>query len=162
MRYIIKDYCKKYPNDPGDQNIHDDDNKKWGDTRETDFWRLEANRLSCVGLLTYGNCGSCWSSGHAYKSCITCVCDEYRVVESHRHVLDSQTISEKLSTNHEISKANRKQNWTRTVGARFNTDTIRLVHERKPKNIEDAEGRGGIVQQDIYQFLDEYKEVTHS
>jgi hypothetical protein len=39
-QYIIKDYCKKYPTDPGDQNMHEDDvvqarNKKWADSTES-------------------------------------------------------------------------------------------------------------------------------
>jgi hypothetical protein len=123
-RYIIKDYCKKYPNNPGDQNIHDDDvvrplNKKWSDSTESERCRPQLKRKSCVGLRTYGNCGSCWASGPAYKSCITCVCDEYRCVTSFGYVLDSQTLAQKLGTNHEIAIANWKQNWTRIVRTRL-------------------------------------------
>ncbi len=56
MRYIVKDYCKKYPNDRGDQNINDEDvvqppNHKWIDQGDEDY-KLLKTRLSSVGLPT--------------------------------------------------------------------------------------------------------------
>jgi hypothetical protein len=75
-------------------------------------------------------------------------------------ILDSQTIAEKLRKNHEIGKANCTQNWTRTAGARFNTDTLRMVFERKLKHIEDVEERERINKQEFFEFLDECRDVT--
>jgi hypothetical protein len=42
-RYIVKGYYVKYPNDPGDQNINDEDavgpaNHKWANQEEKRSW----------------------------------------------------------------------------------------------------------------------------
>ena len=73
MPYIIRDYCKKYPNDQGDQNINEEDvarptNHKWAKDR----LKAEEKRKTVVGFPTYGTRSICWNSGLAYKKCIKC------------------------------------------------------------------------------------------
>jgi hypothetical protein len=61
MQYIVKDYCKKYPNDPGDQDINERDvvrprNHLWADQEEISSWRKFIDRKSNIYIPTYGLC----------------------------------------------------------------------------------------------------------
>jgi hypothetical protein len=63
-RYVIEGYCLKYPTDPGDQNINEEDvvrgpqNHKCSDYEESKEWKF----ISTTGLPTYGTCEFCWAS----------------------------------------------------------------------------------------------------
>ena len=63
MRYIIRDYCKKYPADQGGQDINEEDvarpsNHKWAAGR----LEVDERRKTVVGIPTYGTCSICWNS----------------------------------------------------------------------------------------------------
>jgi hypothetical protein len=82
MRYIIRDYCLKYPTDPRDQDIHEADvvrppNHLWETIDES---RIQAGKKSIVGILTYGTCYSCSASGPAYKNCIACMINTFLIL----------------------------------------------------------------------------------
>ena len=105
MRYIIRDYCKKYPNDPGDQDINEKDvarpsNHKWAEhgLEKAEKWK------TVVGIPTYGTCSICWNIGPAYKKCTECGVVEYQVVNYMHYILDSQTIARLLEINTKLQK----------------------------------------------------------
>jgi hypothetical protein len=67
---------------------------------------------------------------------------------------------EKLSKNLEIAKAKCTQNWTRTCGVRFNTDTLHMVFERNHKHNQDARvERERTIKQEFFEFMDEEYEL---
>ncbi len=159
MRYIVKNYCKKYPNDPGDQDIHEEDvarpsNHRWAERQKHDM-----KVTSTVGIPTYGTCSLCWNSGPAYKMCKKCGLVEYQVVVYDKYILDSQTIAELLGKQHETAKANRLQHWIRTEALRFSTDCLCLMIEKKDRSIEDAEGRKKKINKEFWDFLRFYDDI---
>jgi hypothetical protein len=61
MRYIVKDYCKKYPTRMRDQDINESNvvqprNHLWADQEEISSWRTGIGRKSNTYLPTYGLC----------------------------------------------------------------------------------------------------------
>ena len=160
MRYIIRDYCKKYPNDQGDQNINEEDvarptNHKW----VKDRLEAEEKRKTVVGFPTYGTCSICWKSGPAYKKCIKCGVVEYQVVNFRDYILDSQKIAELLGNDHEVAKANRLQHWLRTEAMRFRDDLFKMMLEIKHKHIEDEQERKRTITKEYRDFTAFYSEI---
>jgi hypothetical protein len=97
-RFIVEGYCLKYPTDPGDQNIKEEDmvvrpqNHKWADYEESMEWKF----ISTTGLPTYETCEFCCASGPAYKQCANCTLDEYHIVYHKDFILDYQALSKKM------------------------------------------------------------------
>jgi hypothetical protein len=159
MRYIVKGYCKKYPNDPGDQDIHEEDvarpsNHKWAE-KGNHNWKV----VSTVRIPTYGTCGICWNSGPAYKMCKECSLGEYQVVVYNNYILDSQKIAELLGKQHETAKANRLQHWIRTRPLNWSYDLMQPMLLNKHKNIEDKREKKRAVREDYQTFTAFYKEI---
>ena len=159
MRYIVKNYCKKYPNDPGDQDIHEEDvarpsNHRWAERQKHDM-----KVTSTVGIPTYGTCSLCWNSGPAYKMCKKCGLVEYQVVVYDKYILDSQTIAELLGKQHETAKANRLQHWIRTEHMNWRSDLMQMMLESKHKNIEDKEEKKKAVWEEYETFIAFYKDI---
>jgi hypothetical protein len=159
MRYIVKGYCKKYPNDPGDQDIHEEDvarpsNHKWAEVR-----KHKMKVVSTVGIPTYGTCRICWNSGPAYKMCKECGLVEYQVVVYKKYILDSQKIAELLGKQHETAKANRLQHWIRTRHMNWSPDLMQMMLMNKHKNIEDKEEKKRAVWEDYLTFTAFYKDI---
>jgi hypothetical protein len=163
MRYIVRDYCRKYPDDPGDEDIHDEDvvrppNHKWATREEMRTVKFK----SIVGFNTYGTCGVCWSSGPVFKTCIQCDNDKYQIVSHGKYDMDSQTIAILLNKRHEIAKANRTQNWTRTSTLRFHNKSLGIMLDNKYNYIEDDEERRKTVAKVYWDFWMNYAEITHT
>ena len=160
MRYIIRDYCKKYPNDQGDQNINEEDvarptNHKW----VKDRLEAEEKRKTIVGFPTYGTCSICWKSGPAYKKCIKCGVVEYQVVNFRDYILDSQKIAELLGNNHEVAKANRLQHWLHTETMNYRDDLFTLMLEVKHKHIKDEQERKRTIMRESRDFTTFYNKI---
>jgi hypothetical protein len=158
--YIIRDYCKKYPNDPGDQDINEEDvarptNHKWVEGR----LEMEQRMKTVVSIPTYGTCSICWNSGPAYKQCIKCGVVEYQVVNFKDYILDSQKIAELLGNDHEVAKANRLQHWLRTEAMRFRDDLFKMMLGRKHKHIEDEQERKRTITKEYRDFTAFYSEI---
>jgi hypothetical protein len=78
VKYSVEYYCKKYPDDQGNQRIYAKDvvrprNHKWADQAEQSKWRssycLKTELNNDNGIYykrrapTYGTCAECWASG---------------------------------------------------------------------------------------------------
>ncbi len=99
LRYNVQDYCRKYPDIPGNQIINDGDvvrprDLKWAGQNEQHEW-VRDNHLSTHGVLTYGTCAHCWSSGPSYDTCAECKKGIYKPLSFEEAILDSQTLSTK-------------------------------------------------------------------
>ena len=159
MRYIVKGYCLKYPNDPGDQNIKDEDfvrppNHKWTDQGDENY-KL-ATTKSVVGLPMYGTCGMCTASGPAYKQCIFCTIGDYQTLYLGKYILDSQTFAKIFGASHETAKANCTQNWIGTCGFMLSGGNLHIMCEKKYKHIQDKDEKKREVKKDYFKFQDDY------
>jgi hypothetical protein len=160
MRYTVEGCCLKYPNDPGDQNIKDEDvvrpvNLKWTD-QGNPKWRQDANRKSVVGLLTSGTCHLCTASGPAYNLCIFCSSGQYQTLHYGEYILDSQTVADRFGACHKTAKANRTQNWIRTIRFNLSDDNLHFMCEKKYKHIQDKDEKKREVKKDFFKFKDDY------
>jgi hypothetical protein len=111
----MRDYCQKYPTDPGEHDINEEDvaillNHKWAEHALQTEEKLKTD----VGIPTYGTCSICWNSGPVYMKCIECGAVGYQVMHFRHYIRDSQTIAKLLGNKHKIAKANRLQHWIRT------------------------------------------------
>jgi hypothetical protein len=150
MQYIIRDYCKKYPADQGNQDINEEDvarpsNHKWAAGR----LEVDERRKTVVGIPTYGTRSICWNSGLAYKKCIEYGLVEYQAVNWKHYILDSQKISELLGNKHEVAKANRLKHWLQSEAMNVRCDLFKLMLQGKHKNIEDEQERQRIIMREI-------------
>jgi hypothetical protein len=73
--YIVKRYCRKYPDDPGGQPINDDDvvrpaNHLWANHEESQIWRNTITRKSNTHSTAYGLCCNCYTSGLNNMGCL--------------------------------------------------------------------------------------------
>jgi hypothetical protein len=78
VKYYVEDYCKKHPDDRGNQSIHAEDvvrpyNHKWVDIAEQSKWLSsywgDSNDVKLYyerRAPTYGTCEECWASGPSY------------------------------------------------------------------------------------------------
>jgi hypothetical protein len=108
VRYNVQDYCKKYPDDPGDQ-INDQDvvrpqNLKWADQNEQQEW-VRDKHLSTHGVPAYGTCAVCWSSGPSYETCAECMKSHYKPLSLWEAIPDSKTFSKKMKKPNQTAKA---------------------------------------------------------
>jgi hypothetical protein len=53
-----------------------------------------------------------------------------------------------LGKHHETAKSNRKQNWLRTSGARFDMQILEIKIEANHEHIQDVEERERIISQE--------------
>jgi hypothetical protein len=119
--YIVEHYCRKYPDDPGDQPLNDDDvvrptNHLWANHEESQTWRNAITRKSITHSTTYGLCCNCYTSGPINMGCLDgCGTGEYKTVQCGNYTFDCQTIAEKLGKHHATAMAGRKQKWLRTT-----------------------------------------------
>jgi hypothetical protein len=109
LRYNVQDYCRKYPDDPGNQIINDGDvvrprDFKWAGRNEQHECVWD-NHLSTHGVPTYGTCAHSWSSGPSYNTCAECKKGIYKPLSSEEAILDSQTLSTKMSKLHQTARA---------------------------------------------------------
>jgi hypothetical protein len=109
LRYNVQDYCRKYPDDPGNQIINDGDvvrphDLKWTGRNEQHEW-VRDNHLSTHGVPTYGTCAHCWSSGPSYDTCAECKKGIYKPLSFEEAILDSQTLSTKMNKPHQPARA---------------------------------------------------------
>jgi hypothetical protein len=111
---MVKHYCRKYPDDPGDQPINDDDvvrpaNHLWENHEETQTWRSAKNRKSITHSTTYGLCCNCYTSGPIKMGFLDgCGSGEYKTVQYGDYTFDCKTIAEKLCKHHTTAVAGRK------------------------------------------------------
>jgi hypothetical protein len=66
--YIVENYCRKYPDDPGDHPINGDDvvrpkNHLWANHAESQTWGKAKDRKSNTHSTTYRLCCNCYTSG---------------------------------------------------------------------------------------------------
>jgi hypothetical protein len=105
----------KYPDDPGDQPINDDDvvlpaNHLWANHEESQTWRKTITRKSNTYCTTYGLCCNCYTSGPNNMGCLDgCTTGEYKTIQYGDYTFDCQTIAEKLGKHHTTAMAGRKQ-----------------------------------------------------
>jgi hypothetical protein len=109
LRYNVQDYCRKYPDDPGNQIINNGDvvrprDLKWAGRNEQHEW-VRDNHLSTHGVPAYGTCAHCWSSGPSYDTCAECKKGIYKPLSFEEAILDSQTLSTKMNKTHQIARA---------------------------------------------------------
>jgi hypothetical protein len=110
VRYDVQDYCKKYPDDQGDQDISDEDvvrprNLKWVDREDQHEWRWDKH-ISTNCMPTYGRCALCWASGPSYETCVECKKGVYKpLLMKGGYILDSPTFSEKKKMHHQVARA---------------------------------------------------------
>jgi hypothetical protein len=163
--YIIAHYCRKYPDDPGDQLINDEDvvqpeNHLWADHTESKKWRSSIDRKGNTCSTTYGLCNNCYISGPINMECIN-GCGEYKAVQHGNYAFDCQTVAEKLGKNHTKAMASRKQKWLRTTCHRFDMQMICMRIETKHKHIEDAEERKRTLTQEYEDFMEDYECIIY-
>jgi hypothetical protein len=109
LRHNVQDYCRKYPDDPGNQIINDGDvvrprDLKWAGQNEQHEWVWD-NHLSTHGVQAYGTCAHCWSSGPSYNTCAKCKKGIYKPLSFEEAILDSQTLSTKMNKPHQTARA---------------------------------------------------------
>jgi hypothetical protein len=165
--YIVAHYCRKYPDDPGDQLMNNKDMVRpkdhlWVDPTESKKWRSSVDRKSNIYSTTYGLCNNCYTSGPINMECIDgCKTGEYKTVQHGNYTFDCQTIAEKLGKHHKKAMAGCKQKWLRTTCHRFDMQCIRTRIETKHKHIEDAEERKRTVNQEYEAFMEDYKCIVY-
>jgi hypothetical protein len=128
LRYNVQDYCRKYPDDPGNQIINDGDvvrprDLKWAGRNEQHEW-VRDNHLSTLGVSTYGTCAHCWSSGTSYDTCAKCKKGIYKPLSFEEAILDSQTLSTKVNKPHQTARAGGTHTEVRHDTALFNPKDI--------------------------------------
>ena len=161
--HIVERYCRKYPDDPGDQPINDDDvvrpaNHLWANHEESQTWRKAITRKRNTDCTTYGLCCNCYTSGPNNMGCLDgCGTGEYKTVQYGDYTFDCQTIAEKLGKHHTTAMAGQKQKWLRTTCYRFDIQMIRGRIETKHKDIKDATERKETIKQEYEDFLEDYE-----
>jgi hypothetical protein len=151
VKYFVEDYCKKYPDDRGDQRIHAEDvvrprNHKWADEAEQSKWTSsfwcgsEMNNDMMIKYErrapTYGTCAECWASGPSYQPCEECDRGPYMPLDITGHIIDSQTVAEKMKKPHHTARAGLTYIETRTETMKFDGPRIRLqlIHDFEEEN----------------------------
>ena len=158
LRYIIRDYCKRYPDDRGDDKIRDEDvirpyNYKYTTgTDEQTEWRKKRD----VAIPTYGTCATCYSSGPAFKRCKFCGLDKYKTLVRGKAILDSQTIGKRFNKPHETAQASEKQHWVRTDSVSLGYDRLKILAEYNLQDITDDDARDEAVKNEINDFFKDY------
>jgi hypothetical protein len=133
VKYVVSDYCKKYPDDQGNQRIHAEDvvrsrNHKWANLAEQPTWSLniwiQSKNFSEAGAPTYGTCAECWGSVSSYQPCQECGKGLYMHLELRGYIIDSQMVGEKMEKPHHTARAGLAYNKARTDTMRFNCEAI--------------------------------------
>jgi hypothetical protein len=150
LRYNVQDYCRKYPDDPGNQIINDGDvvrprDLKWAGRNEQHEW-VRDNHLSTHGVLTYGTCAHCWSSGPSYDTCAECKKGIYKPLSFEEAILDSQTLSTKMNKPHQTARAGCTHTEVRHDMALFNPKDIAVqmhhIFEKKNAHLKNEFDHG--------------------
>jgi hypothetical protein len=117
VKYFVEDYCKKDPDDRGDQRIYAEDvlrpgNHKWADLDEQRPWRTSYLGDSNNARLyyerrasTYRTCAECWASGPSYQPCHECDKVLSMPLNLRGQIIDSQTVGKKMKRPHHTARA---------------------------------------------------------
>jgi hypothetical protein len=148
--YNVQDYCRKYPDDTGNQIINNRDvvrprDLKWAGRNEQHEWAGD-NHLSTHGVPTYGTCAHCWSSGPSYDTCAKCKKDIYKPLSFEDVILDSQTLSTKMNKPHQTARAGCTHTVVRHDTTLFNPKDIAVqmhhIFEKKNAHLKNKFDHG--------------------
>jgi hypothetical protein len=94
VTYIVSDYCKKYPDDDGNERIYDNNmvrprNHNWAGKDEQRKWFYQNGYISRARVPTYGTCQDCWASGPNYQPCQECDKGPYKLLMYSGYIIDS-------------------------------------------------------------------------
>jgi hypothetical protein len=169
-KYFVEDYCKKYPDDQGNQIIYADDvvrpcNHKWASLAEQVIYY--ERRAS-----TYGTCTECWESGPSYQPCQECYKGTHIPLELRGYIIDSQTVGKKMNKPHHTARAGLTYNRIHTDAMKLNRPSIekQLIQDFKKKHPywKDNEGFQFATHQKSYAvpellrgFFGEYDELLN-
>jgi hypothetical protein len=174
LRYNVQDYCRRYPDDPGNQIINNGDvvrprDLKWACRNEKHEW-LGDNHLSTHGVPTYGTCAHCWSIGPSYDTCAKCKKGFYKPLSFEEAILDSQTLSTKMNKPHQTARAGGTHTEVRHDTTLFNPKDIAVqihhIFEKKNAHLKNK-GDHGVdlysmgVCNTLHAFFKDYNRLFH-
>jgi hypothetical protein len=168
VKYIVSDYCKKYPDDQGNQRIHAED--KWANLAEQGKW---SSNICEARAPTYGTCAESWASGPSYQPCQEWDKDLYMPLELRGYIIYSQTVGKKMEKPHHTVRAGLvTYNKAHTDTMRFNREAITLqisqdLKKENPYLVDDEDHPMGPHQKTdairdlIKDFFQEYDELPN-